>query len=166
MVFRSMADLPTKSRSDDLARVRLVLQRELETISHYEQLAHEAQDPELRAFFAHLAFEEKEHVAEATFFLRKLDPAQETHFAKGFTPAHFEGGAPAPGTAPSAPPAAAAAPVPTPAAGEISVGKPNALNGPASAPHPQPQKMMYGVPGLTSPSAGTLTVGPLKRRGG
>lgn len=147
-----MADLPPKRLSDDLARVRLVLMRELETISHYEQLAAEADNEELRAFFAHLAYEEKEHVAEATFLLRKLDPGQEAHFQKDFTQAHFEG------KAPPAPPPPARPAEPTPAIEPL-------IGNSTLPPHPQPAKMMYGVPGLTPASAGSLTVGPLKRRG-
>ncbi len=138
-----MAEPLPKALSDDLARVRSVLSRELETISHYEQLAHEAQAPELKAFFSHLAFEEKEHVAEATFLLRKLDPGQAQQFDKGVPPQHFEGAAPE-----------------APAEASLIVPEP------AETPHPEPQKMMYGVASLTPPSAGPFTVGPLKRRGG
>ncbi|HYV45505.1 MAG TPA: ferritin family protein [Myxococcaceae bacterium] len=82
----------------DVQRVRQVLARELETISHYESLAAAAERPELRAFFLHLAEEEKEHVAEATTLLRRLDAGQELQFGKPFPASHFE--------APEAPPAA------------------------------------------------------------
>jgi rubrerythrin len=75
----------------DVQRVRQVLARELETISHYESLAAAAERPELRAFFLHLAEEEKEHVAEATAMLRRLDAGQQTQFQKPFPATHFEG---------------------------------------------------------------------------
>src|SRR3954469_23651665 len=77
----------------DVQRVRQVLARELETISHYESLAAAAERPELRAFFLHLAEEEKEHVAEATQLLRRLDSGQELQFQKPFALSHFEPGA-------------------------------------------------------------------------
>lgn len=77
----------------DAQRVRQVLARELETISHYEALAAAAERPELRAFFLHLAEEEKEHVAEATAVLRRLDAGQELQFQKPFPAAHFAGAA-------------------------------------------------------------------------
>lgn len=75
----------------DAQRVRQVLARELETISHYEALAAAAERPELRAFFLHLAEEEKEHVAEATAVLRRLDQGQELQFHKPFPASHFAG---------------------------------------------------------------------------
>jgi len=75
----------------DVQRVRQVLARELETISHYEALAAAAERPELRAFFLHLAEEEKEHVAEATAFLRRLDAGQELQLQKPFPESHFSG---------------------------------------------------------------------------
>jgi EncFtn-like ferroxidase len=77
----------------DAQRVRQVLARELETISHYEALAAAAERPELRAFFLHLAEEEKEHVAEATAVLRRLDAGQELQFQKPFPASHFTGAA-------------------------------------------------------------------------
>lgn len=122
----------------DLARIRLVLLRELETINHYEELARAAESEEIRAFFLHLAEEEKEHVAEATYLLRKLDPGQEAHFQKDFSTAHFEGEAPHP-------------------------VKPNGglqdLRLPAD-----PTKIVSALPASPSPSARPFTVGALRRR--
>jgi rubrerythrin len=77
----------------DVQRVRQVLARELETISHYESLAAAAERPELRAFFLHLAEEEKEHVAEAAAVLGRLDAGQELQFRKPFPASHFAGAA-------------------------------------------------------------------------
>lgn len=128
----------------DLARVRQVLARELETINEYEAFAAASAHPEVRAFFAHLAQEEKEHVAEATFMLRRLDPGQEAHFATGTPPGHFAGTVP-----PGAPSATAAAP---PVAPELD-------------PTLQPQRVLYGLQAPPSRAAAPLTVGSLKQRG-
>jgi len=132
---------------DDVARVRRVLARELETINEYEAFARASSLPEVRAFFSHLAQEEKEHVAEATHMLRRLDAGQEAHFAKGTPPGHFEG-APAPSESPPAPAAA-------PALERDSNGR---------LPLP-PQRVLYGLQAPPSQDAGVLTVGSLKSRG-
>lgn len=78
---------------DDRARVRAVLARELETISFYEQLAGAAEAAEAKAFFEHLAREEKEHVAEATALLRRLDADQEATFQREYSAEHFDAAA-------------------------------------------------------------------------
>jgi rubrerythrin len=86
--------------ADDAERVRSVLARELDTISEYERAAREAGSEEVRAFLRHLAREEKEHVAEATALLRRLDAEQEAAFGEAPADlAHFLGtgtGAPSP----------------------------------------------------------------------
>lgn len=77
---------------DDLARLRLVLARELETINEYEAHAREASTEKLRAFFKHLADEEKEHVAEAMALIHELDPVQAQEADEVKTDhAHFTG---------------------------------------------------------------------------
>ena len=129
---------------DDVARVRRVLARELETINEYEAFAAASTDPQVRAFFSHLAQEEKEHVAEATHMLRRLDAGQEAHFATGTAPGHFEGA--------SAPAPAAAPPAPSP---------PPERNG-SALPLP-PQRVLYGQQAPPSSQAAPLTVGSLKR---
>lgn len=88
-----MAEPEITDSSSDVARIRSVLARELETINTYEALAREARSPETRAFLLHLANEEKEHVAEATALLRRLDAQLEAHFGKEYTLAHFQGAA-------------------------------------------------------------------------
>ncbi|MBF5043936.1 ferritin [Aggregicoccus sp. 17bor-14] len=129
---------------EDIARVRRVLARELETINEYEAFAARSSSPEVRAFFSHLAQEEKEHVAEATAMLRRLDAGQEAHFARGLAPGHFEG-APSP-----------AAPAPAPDTG---------LEGSRVAL--QPQRVVYGLAAPPAARAAPLTVGSLKPpRGG
>ena len=79
---RPMAGPSDSELLNDVARIRRVLARELETINEYEAFAQASSSPEVRAFFAHLATEEKEHVAEATQMLRLLDSGQDAHFAK------------------------------------------------------------------------------------
>jgi hypothetical protein len=138
----------------DVARIRRVLARELETINEYEAFAQQSSSPEVRAFFAHLAAEEKEHVAEATQMLRMLDSAQDSHFAQPIAPGHFQkavGAASAP---------APAAPAPAPAA--QNVGRPIAE--PISLL--PPDRVMYGLSAPPSKAAYPLTVGSLRRQGG
>jgi hypothetical protein len=132
----AMTDGPRGTFDTDLARVRLVLMRELETISVYEALAREAQAAEAKAFFEHLALEEKEHVAEATSLLRKLDPGQEAKFQPPSAP-------PQPEQTPTAPP----------------TGDDQDLRLP-----PHPSRVVYSVPAPASATAGALTVGTLKRK--
>jgi hypothetical protein len=159
-----MAGPPDNDLSTDVALVRRVLARELETINDYEASARAASSPELRDFFLHLAAEEKEHVAEAIHMLRLLDAGQEAHFSKPVVEGHFQGalqGRPSPAPAPSAP---TAAPPPEPAP---SAPSPRSGRGGAQEPPPSllpPQRVMYGVP-APPPSPGTqpLTVGSLRR---
>lgn len=156
-IFRAMIDGPPGTFDSDIARVRLVLMRELETISVYEALARDAQGAEAKAFFEHLALEEKEHVAEAMYLLRKLDADQATKFQATYDEAHFqragtpsEGGAPAPAVEKQqpAPPDLGAAPKPF---------IPEELRIPA-----EPGRALYALPAASSAIAGEFTVGPLK----
>jgi hypothetical protein len=155
-------DPPRGTFDTDVARVRLVLMRELETISVYEALAQEAQGAELKAFFEHLASEEKEHVAEATYLLRKLDPAQEARFQESFSESHFQGLiASAGGSAAAAPSRDAGrtgAAAPTPAT-PVKPFIPEEHRFP-----PEPHHTVYALPAPPSAIAGALTVGSLKRR--
>ncbi len=139
----------------DVARIRRVLARELETITEYEAFAEASSHPEVRAFFAHLASEEKEHVAEAIHMLRMLDPAQESHFAQPITPGHFQKAQGAPPPAPPAP----AAPPPPPSNG----GRPAALEPVSTLP---PHRLIYGLTAPPATNAYPLTVGSLRRQGG
>ncbi|WP_224246107.1 ferritin family protein [Hyalangium gracile] len=143
---------------NDVARIRRVLARELETINEYEAFAQASSHPEVRAFFLHLAAEEKEHVSEATQMLRMLDSAQNAHFANPIEPGHFQkaiGAATAPSAATSPPPA------PTPAGGGNTAGRPVE---PIS--HLPPQRVIYGLTAPPSENAYPLTVGSLRRPGG
>ncbi|GHG98962.1 ferritin [Comamonas sp. JC664] len=152
---------PSDSDLDDVARIRLVLARELETINEYEAYARASSHPEVRAFFQHLAAEEKEHVSEAVHMLRMLDSGQNDHFAKPFVPGHFDAATSGSTHAP------AAVHVPAPDAASFSV---NGRNGrlpsepPTSLP---PQRLVYGLPAPPpSVESHPLTVGSLRRGGG
>ncbi|MBZ4418591.1 ferritin [Myxococcus sp. RHSTA-1-4] len=157
-----MAGTPD-SDLDDVARIRRVLARELETINEYEAFARASSSPEVRAFFLHLAAEEKEHVSEAVHMLRTLDSGQDTHFTKPFVPGHFEaaaGGAGAP-----------AAPAPVDHGPPAAPPRPAVFgrNGPLPAEPPTalpPQRLMYGLP-APPPAVDShpLTIGSLRRGG-
>ncbi|MCE9671285.1 ferritin [Myxococcus stipitatus] len=151
-----MAETPD-SDLDDVARIRRVLARELETINEYEAFARASSHPEVRAFFLHLASEEKEHVSEAVHMLRMLDSGQDGRFTTPIAPGHFQqaisGGAPA--TPPPPPPG------PPPA--------PHLLNG-RSPVEPltslPPQRLMYGLPAPPpAVESHPLTVGSLRKGG-
>jgi hypothetical protein len=152
-----MAGAPDNDRLSDVARIRQVLARELETINEYEAHAAASSDPEVRAFFLHLAAEEKEHVAEATHMLRLLDSDQNAHFGAPPAAGHFQqaiAGKQAPAQAPAAPPAPSGGPN----------GRRTGEPAPTLLP---PQRLLYGMP--APPPAGQvqpLTVGSLRRGGG
>ncbi|WP_224366491.1 ferritin family protein [Hyalangium versicolor] len=153
-----MASTSDSELLNDVARIRRVLARELETINEYEAFAQAASNPEVRAFFLHLAAEEKEHVSEATQMLRMLDAAQNAHFANPIEPGHFQkaiGAAPAPSPGPS--------PAPTPApSGPGNGGR----NPPEPISNLPPQRVIYGLSAPPSENAYPLTVGSLRRSGG
>ncbi|MFL5319035.1 MAG: ferritin [Myxococcaceae bacterium] len=146
-----MADAPSSIPSRDLARIRQVLARELETINEYEQLARDAESDDIRAFFLHLAEEEKEHVAEAIFLIGNLDSGQRGQFEKDFPAAHFGGAEkqtarePTPSTAPSS------------TAGQPRTYLPETHKLPGD-----PSRIIHALPAPPSPNAGRFTVGPLK----
>ncbi len=135
---------PVNDLSSDVARVRTALWRELETINHYEELARQASSEDVRTFFLHLANEEKEHVAEATALLRRLDAQQEVFFQKDYTAAHFSGAKPA------------AAPTPPSKPVAVTLEELRLPRDPSLTP--------YALPAPPSTSAHAFTVGVLKRR--
>lgn len=158
MVPRLMADSSSPPPAEpvsleDIARVREVLARELETINSYEAHARATNSPALRDFFLHLAAEEKEHVAEAVLLLRELDAVQEQYFTRTVSADHF--------TAPSGRPAAAPAQAPPPEA----VAKPTVsadldlVEPPARL---EPGKVVYGQQAPPTSHAGPFTVGSLR----
>jgi hypothetical protein len=150
-----MAGPPDTDLSSDVALVRRVLARELETINEYEASARASTSPEVRDFFLHLAAEEKEHVAEAVHMLRLLDAGQEAHFSKPVLAGHFQGAITG-GQPLAAPPAA-----PPPAAPPSLAARNAAAEPPALV---SPERVLYGVPAPPpSPGAQPLTVGSLRR---
>jgi hypothetical protein len=164
-----MAGTPDKNGLTDVARIRQVLARELETINEYEAFAAASEDPEVRAFFLHLAAEEKEHVAEATQMLRMLDAGQDAHFLAPTAPGHFQqalaGKQPAPKAAPPAPKPAPLAPPPGPAPSPAPANN-NGRRALIEPPSPiDPERVLYGVPAPPSQGAQPLTVGSLRRSG-
>jgi hypothetical protein len=152
-----MAGASDNSRLSDVARIRQVLARELETINEYEAHAAASSDPEVRAFFLHLAAEEKEHVAEATHMLRLLDSDQDAHFMAPTAPGHFQQAI--------AGKQAQAGVAPAPAAPNGNTGARQGAQPPPSLL--PPQRALYGIPAPPpSGSAQPLTVGSLRRSGG
>jgi hypothetical protein len=151
-----MNDGPRGTFDTDVARVRLVLMRELETISAYEALAREAEGPEAKAFFEHLALEEKEHVAEATYLLRKLDATQEGKFQATYSETHFQGRTAAPDASSAAPPSEP--PVPASPAAKPYIPEEHLFP-------TEPHRALYALPAAPSELAGAFTVGSLKRKG-
>lgn len=89
-----MADEEAKpDDGGDVALVRRVLARELETINEYEAYARAATSPTIRAFFLHLAKEEKEHVSEAMMLIHQLDAEQRLEWERADVGhEHFTGG--------------------------------------------------------------------------
>ena len=128
----------------DLARVRRVLARELETINEYEAFAEESEDPRIQAFFRHLAGEEKEHVAEAMRVIELLDAGQAGHLARPFDLSHLE--------SPVAPVAPRPAPRVEPTLGPVDLLPPN--------------RQLYSLQAPPHANAGVLTVGSLRNRSG
>lgn len=148
MVLRLMADegRDPQSSDEDVARVREVLARELETINSYEAHARATKSEALRDFFMHLAAEEKEHVAEAVLLLRQLDAGQERFFTRTVPADHF---------APKSTPAPVA---PSSAAGmsDLSAG----LHEPPVTL--EPRKIVYGQEAPPTSLASPFTVGSLR----
>ena len=137
----------------DMERVRHVLARELETISEYEQLSREAEDPRVREFLAHLAAEEKEHVTEAVMVLRQLDPTQDEYFTRGVADGHFTEGTHA----------AVTPPVPTPRPAPAAAPRALTLIGAHDeAPPLLATHAVHAVPAPPSDVAIPFTVGSLR----
>lgn len=100
MTSGSSPKLPPK----DVRLLRAVLARELETINEYECMAEEAEDPHIRAFFLHLAKEEKEHVGEAMALINERDADQKRELDEADTRfEHFSGAAGEGSSAPASP---------------------------------------------------------------
>jgi len=63
----------------DRHRAIVSLREELEAVDWYDQRVDAAADPELSAILAHNRDEEKEHAAMTLEWLRRHDPALDTH---------------------------------------------------------------------------------------
>jgi len=66
----------------DLKYLREDLIGELEAINQYQEHIDDIDDEELKKVLTHIMNDEKEHVAELTKVLRKIDAVQEEKFQK------------------------------------------------------------------------------------
>ncbi len=73
--------LMAAQRVRDLEFLRRDLMGELEAINEYQSHLQQASDPQVRAWLFHIIQDEREHVAELTRLIRRLDPYQEAKFA-------------------------------------------------------------------------------------
>jgi rubrerythrin len=111
----------------DVAILRDLMARELETINAYRSLAAKAPDGQAREFFLHIIEEEKLHVADVLRAIAALDEDQAHLLTTGFPADHAPGDIPAPlRAAPSAAPVEEAPRGTSPrsvlARGELTVG--------------------------------------------
>ena len=66
----------------DLKNLREDLVGEFEAINQYQEHIDEADSEEVKKVLGHIRDDEKEHVAELTKLIRKMDPVQEEKFQK------------------------------------------------------------------------------------
>lgn len=66
----------------DLKNLRKDLVEELKAINQYQEHIDETDDEEIKKVLGHIRDDEKEHVAELTKVIRKLDEIQEEKFQK------------------------------------------------------------------------------------
>ncbi len=66
----------------DLKNLRQDLVGELEAINQYQEHIDETDNEEIKKVLSHIRDDEKEHVAEVTKIIRKLDTTQEEKFQK------------------------------------------------------------------------------------
>jgi rubrerythrin len=66
----------------DLNNLRQDLVGELEAINQYQEHIDEIDDEEIKKVLIHIMNDEKEHVAELTKVIRKVDEIQEEKFQK------------------------------------------------------------------------------------
>ncbi len=121
--------------------VRLALIRELETINHYQDLHDMADDPSVKQLMLHLMDEEKEHVAELTEILRRLDAEQNRYFEEGHAVQIGSGGIPSQGQrfeTPSGAPSSGGSP---------SGASPSGASPSGASPLPQPARPAFFAPG-------------------
>ena len=80
----------------DVAILRELMARELETINAYRSLATRAPDGQARDFFLHIIEEEKLHVADVLRMIAALDEDQAHLLTAGFPAGHAPGQGPPP----------------------------------------------------------------------
>ena len=68
--------------SETLKNLRQDLIGELEAINQYQEHIDQSDDEEIKKVLKHITDDEKEHVAELTKILRKMDQVQEEKFQK------------------------------------------------------------------------------------
>ena len=66
----------------DAHLLRTVIARECDTVNEYNELAAKASEPAIQALLFHLADEEKEHIAECSLLLARLDPSYQSYLKK------------------------------------------------------------------------------------
>lgn len=66
----------------NLKNLREDLIGELKAINQYQQHVDETDDEEIKKILGHIRDDEKEHIAELTKIIRKLDGTQEEKFQK------------------------------------------------------------------------------------
>lgn len=79
---------------NDLALLRALVARELDTINSYRRLAAECEDPATIEFFTHVVAEEKFHIADALRAVALLDADQADLLQTGFEAGHGPGHVP------------------------------------------------------------------------
>ncbi len=70
------------NENDSLAMLREDLVGELNAINQYQAHIDAIDDAEIKKFLEHINLDEKEHVAELTKIIRKIDAEQEEKFQK------------------------------------------------------------------------------------
>ncbi|MCO4760356.1 MAG: hypothetical protein KC502_02555 [Myxococcales bacterium] len=140
---------------NDASLIRTIMARECETVNEYEELAAKAESEAVRNLILHFAKEEKEHIAECSQLLEKIDADYEAFLKKPLSHV-YESLASGDETAPS-PNAAAAQAAPSQAPSPAAVS-PTAATATESA---DTAAFMTGVTIATNPYE--RTVGSLFR---
>lgn len=84
MFAKNPVDFPGELEGEKLCdALRLAIIAELDAISFYMQLAEKVKDPLAKKVFVDVANEEKEHVGEFLYLLRKCDPSITEMMGKG-----------------------------------------------------------------------------------
>jgi hypothetical protein len=152
--------------ADDVAVLREILQRELETINTYEDMITRLKDPGLRQIVEHITDEEREHVAEMYQLIVERDPRQQALTERSLqhvsglaaAPASQEAPAPGTGSASSVGSLTGGAEAPAPDGGGDGGGE----RLPAAPTYPAKVDLIPPPPPVFP--TGAWSVGPLKQR--